>query len=290
MLALTLVIGLLELDLWVLRAGNQDHEIHETHERLLAYVLIAAVVASACSRRVLGGGHARAWRLAIAASVALGGALALAGWCLCESHEEYWRFLRRKSMGELAAWLLLKFVVIAGQQLALQWFLVPRLVHLIRHEGAAKGLAAAVFAALHLPNLTLVILCAGAGRLWILLYERTGRILPVMASHFVLAVLLHGLWPERLHLDLRVGSQAAFRLQEQRRENEQRRRLQELASPEYYARQGGTDEQFLRGLYRDVLAREPGRAELAGWRERLPFLDRALIVETFLNAGERQAR
>src|SRR5262245_37586606 len=42
-----------------------------------------------------------------------------------------------------------------------------------------------------------------------------------------------------------------------------------LGSPEYYRRNGGTPVGFVRGLYRDVLGREPGRDEIPQWVNQL---------------------
>ena len=63
--------------------------------------------------------------------------------------------------------------------------------------------------------LAVVGLTATAAVLWLWLYQRGGRLLPLMTSHLAVAVLVHGFWPERLICEMRVGS-AAVELRQRR--------------------------------------------------------------------------
>ncbi len=289
LLELALVVALVELDLWILRAAGNGPA------RVAAYVAIGLVVAWGKHSCLPGFRHAEmpappiVWGRVLGVTLGLGLLLAWAGWWLREPHEGCWRFLERKTPLGLLSWAVLKGVVVAAQQLGLHGFLTPRCRELAGNRSAARLIAAALFALLHLPNLAVAGLCFLAGWMWIALYERTGRLLPLVLSHFLLAVLVHGLLPERIHLDLRVGSEAVNRLQRRLDENGLER-LRALASPGYFASRGGTAEGFLRGLYRDVLRRAPEPWELSAWLERSRRLTRAEIAEAFLTSTGSAAR
>jgi hypothetical protein len=63
-----------------------------------------------------------------------------------------------------------------------------------------------------------------------------------------------------------------------------RARIRAFGSPAFRRDAGGTDDDFLRALYREILAREPAPAELAGWRAALvpaPPHRRALAAALF---------
>lgn len=59
------------------------------------------------------------------------------------------------------------------------------------------------------------------------------------------------------------------------------------SSPEYFILQGGTNQGFITGLYRDVLNRAPSIAELAGWETALGArVSRARVSDDFLTSRE----
>jgi hypothetical protein len=89
---------------------------------------------------------------------------------------------------------------------------------------------------------------------------------------------------------MRVGA-AAQQLVE-RYEAAQRAPLAEefrtLCSDEYFSACGATDDDFIRGLYRDVLGRgqPPSDAEVAAWRDKLAAHARTDLVVEFFNSQE----
>lgn len=91
------------------------------------------------------------------------------------------------------------------QQIILQYFLLSRLLLLLRRPWAAVGVASLLFAAAHLPNplLTLATLFWGATSCW--LYLRTRSMIGVAAIHFVLGACLAICVPESMHRNMRVG-------------------------------------------------------------------------------------
>ena len=106
---------------------------------------------------------------------------------------------------KLLNWLIGKFGAALGQQLALQFFLAPVCVELTRGRASGMVLAASIFGLIHLPSPTLVAITTLGGLSWIVLYRRSGRLAPLVASHMILATLAHGTLPERLTYDMRVG-------------------------------------------------------------------------------------
>ncbi|MBI3465519.1 MAG: hypothetical protein HY000_21075 [Planctomycetes bacterium] len=98
-----------------------------------------------------------------------------------------------------------------------------------------------------------------AGLLWLWLYARGGRLLPLILSHILLAVLAHSMLPERLMLSMRVGADALPLLARHRwlAADRKWRIVRVLASSEYFAHCGGTDPAFARALYRDAFGASP---------------------------------
>jgi CAAX prenyl protease-like protein len=287
---LGLVWGLLEFDLWCVRSlGN-------AWLRVLTYSLIAGVIFTSLHRR--GGTErapaaaGRAWMFTLGVTALSAGALAIAGWLAREPYEACWQFLAHKPASATLVWALTKCVVVAAQQLALQQFLGPICRELCRRRELALALAAGLFGLIHLPSWNLVGITALAAAIWIWLFEHHGRLLPLMVSHLVLAVLAHGVLPERLHYDLRVGSEAFehLRLRRLAYSEETRAALRVLTTEQYYQSHGGTAEGFARALYTDLLQREPADWERALWVNNLKRLSRAEAAEAMLMCAEYQDR
>jgi membrane protease YdiL (CAAX protease family) len=169
--------------------------------RWFANVVTAAVLAVSAWRAVRtgewglrGAALLPALRDAALFTVAAATAVYLAGSALGTVHG-------RENPGRYFAFLL---PWAAGQQLALQTVLL-REAQAATSRGKGIALAAAVFAALHLPNpfLTLVTLMAAAAWCWI--YDRHPNLLPLALSHAVLTfVIVCSLDPE-VTGRLRVG-------------------------------------------------------------------------------------
>jgi membrane protease YdiL (CAAX protease family) len=287
---LLLVFGLIEFDLWCGRALDQDWL------RGATYLAIAGVIWQSRRRQSVtetrrGSAY---WALAVSlgATAMLAGMLAAAGWLLRESYEAPWLFLAHRPAAVICLWVLRKCVVVAAQQLVLQWFVWPSCREICTRRGIALTLTAGLFGLVHLPSLWLVGITVVAALIWVHLYERTGRIWPLIVSHFVLATLAHGVLPERLHYDMRVGSEAYEHLQRRRLaySEETRTRLRVLTTDAYYQGHGGTAAGYVRALYVDVLQREPAAWEQALWQRNLQRLSRAEAAEAMLTCSEAQDR
>lgn len=300
---LILGVGLVELDLWILRDSAP------TWARGAAYAALVAVVLASFARR--GGiaaagprsGGRRAWAEAAVATSALLAALLLAACATCGPEEGFSSPFAGRDAAEDLEWLGGKFLSAGLQQFALQAFLWP--LCLVATRSAAKGAACAagLFALIHLPSPALAAITFLAGASWIGLYRRSGRIAPLVASHALLASLAHAALPERLHYDMQVGicaynemgrfaslrDPAVRRAMAILREN--RESLRSLCSPAYYESSGGTDDAFLGRLSRDILGRRPTAGEAGRWRGALADLGRVrLVADIMTHPDSRFAR
>jgi hypothetical protein len=289
-LELVVVLALLEMDLWALRA------LEIIPLRVAAYAAIAAVLWISNRRRRASAtaphDSVRSWIEALAVTLGMAMALCAAANVVREPYEECWQHLLRKSAGELAGWALVKTAVTVAQQVALTLFLWPVCCELVPNRAGAVALAAGLFGLVHLPVPTLVGLTAAAAVLWLWLYQRGGCLLPLIASHLTVAVLVHGLWPERLICEMRVGS-AALELQERRaivHSAGGRLLLRVLASEEYYGRQGGNDRAYIVALYHDLFDRAAAASEQETWLANLRRIRRVEAVEALLMSPEFQAK
>ena len=297
---LVMVLSLLEAELWSLRGWAPPWL------NVLVFVgLIATVTLSVRRRHATASGvpeatapASTAWREAGLASLVLATGLLVAAWLVGDANETFEFLFLQKPPARLLVWALGKFLAALGQQLALQWFLWPVCHELARSRSIGVALAATIFALIHLPSPTLVAITLLAGLVWVGLYQRSGRIAPLVASHMLLATLAHGGLPERLTYDMRVGlsavvDQPRFVALENpktrlinRRLKEHRAALRHFASAEYYQAQGGTDPAFIRGLLRDLLDRSATDADVAFWQaQRLPRI-REQIPSIFLASDE----
>jgi membrane protease YdiL (CAAX protease family) len=287
---LALVLGLLELDLWCVRV------LESGVCRAGIYLAIACLFLISWKRRRRDDRQVaaapRAWLFSLSATAGLALALMIGAYLAREPYEQCWLGMARRRPGELAVWLAFKAAVVCGQQIGLQLFLWPLCLVVLRRRVAAAVVAAAVFGLLHLPSTTLVAITALAALVWVWVYESTGRLLPLVAAHLLLGVLAHGLLPERLIYDMRVGSQAMALLERRHLayRHETRVMLRLLTAPAYYSGHGGTDPGFIKGLYADVLGRSPAPWEVELWLANLRRLSRAEVAEQFLICEEAQER
>ncbi len=121
-----------------------------------------------------------------------------------------WQGLKTIGMFDksLPHWFSVKLPTVALQQILLQLLLVPALARAFNSKQVVIGCAVMVFASLHFPNPVLIVLTAAAGWMWVELYFRYRQIAPIVASHFLLAVLAAGVCGEYV-LNLRVGPACA---------------------------------------------------------------------------------
>src|SRR5205807_322952 len=59
-----------------------------------------------------------------------------------------------------------------------------------------------------------------------------------------------------------------------------------VSSSEYYAEHGGTDDAFIRGLYRDILGRSASLAEVESWQGGLGASSRPTVARAFVTSDE----
>ena len=279
---LVAVVGLLEAELWYLRAKGPGWL------NVLVYGSIVAILWFSHERRRKGGrvstfsvvGAVRAWVEVVATGLLLSATLMVAARLVGDANETFEFVFLDKPPMKLLSWLVGKFAAALGQQLALQMFLWPACFELTRSRLSGALLAATIFGLIHLPSPTLVAITTLAGAVWIYFYQRTGRLAPLILSHMILATLAHGGLPERLTYDMRVGLTAIAdmkRFEElndprirliNRRLKEQRSNLKYYSSPQYYDSRGGDLPGFISGLFRDILGREATEADIAFWAGR----------------------
>ncbi len=153
------------------------------------------------SRHVMQRSRLRSWSEACAVTLAAGFGLALlARWL------GFWDGLGLHLFDKsLVHWIAIKLPTVLVQQIVLQWILFPAVRRQTGRPVVSAIVVTSIFSALHFPNALLMILTWFAGLLWIGLYLRNRRLIPLVASHFALAILAAGLCGEFI-LNMRVGA------------------------------------------------------------------------------------
>ncbi|WP_435010422.1 CPBP family intramembrane glutamic endopeptidase [Tundrisphaera lichenicola] len=299
-LELVSVVGLLELELWYLRLRAP------AWLNALTFLVIVAIVLLSQDRRRKQGqvtyrdalGPIWSWVAGLAACVVLSGLLVIGAKMVGDSNETFEFVFLDKPPLKLANWLLGKFGAALAQQLALQMFLWPVCFELTRSRRVGAVLAASIFGLIHLPSLTLVAITMLGGIVWISLFQKSGRLGPLILCHMILATLAHGSLPERLTYDMRVGISATADMKRfeylndpkarvvNRRLKDNRAELLRLTSTEYYEAQGGNMAGFIRGLIRDTLGRKASPEDLAFWLKREVKHPRQTLPKIFLASDE----
>jgi membrane protease YdiL (CAAX protease family) len=267
---LLIVFGLLESYLWGLRAMRQP-----AIDAAVFAAIAVAVGSSYWRRRALpreepapGAGRGRAWTECLAATVVAGLAILVLSWALSDPYEHFrLRFLEGLRSDRAAGRAVIATLTIVSQQVLLQLFVWPACREVVRVPIVGAVLAAALFGFAHLPSLPLAALTMAGGLMWIALYARSRRIVPLFVSHAVLVCLAYGALPARLTFDLRVGVSAAEEQDVYRilSRPDTREFLTRASSPDYLASAGGTAVGVVGALHRDVLGRAPTAEEQARW-------------------------
>ncbi|WP_435016627.1 CPBP family glutamic-type intramembrane protease [Tundrisphaera sp. TA3] len=300
---LLIVVGSLEASLWHLR------EAGPAWLNTAAHVLAVAAIWWSWDRRRRSRSVVptppipalKAWGSTLAVCLALSAILLFAAQFVGDGNETYEFLFLDKPPMKLLEWGVGKFLAALGQQLALQLFLWPVCFELTRGRASGAIAAGAIFGLIHLPSPTLVAITFLAGVAWIALYQRIGRIAPLVASHMILAILAHGALPERLTYDLRVGISAAVDMKRFENLNDPKVRainyrlkvhradLRRFSSQAYFDRQGGTQAGYIRGLYRDILGRPATQADITFWMTRPKKPSRDELASFFLASDEYAA-
>lgn len=203
-----------ELHLWFLYSGPAAW-------RNLNFAVMAVVIASSCWRRrgrLLtrdAGAPWQAWGEALTVTIALSAVVATTS-LACGLWADDLRIHSHSSGFPL--WLFRKLLTVVTQQLLLFGLVYPLFVECFsawssagsrdfQAKNLALGASALAFGALHLPNPLLMVLTFTAGVIWIGLYRRHGRILPLVASHLLLTLLVRETCYDAVY-HMRVGADA----------------------------------------------------------------------------------
>jgi membrane protease YdiL (CAAX protease family) len=287
---LGLAMAAVEVALWFVPSHAADWE-------LAVAVIAACALAWASYRRRRAAGQAsprprigpgRAWSEAALATALLIGVAALIFAFFREPYDEVRLFVLDRAPLQLASWLGRRLVFAGVQQVALQLFIAPLCLEIVGGTAGSAALAAALFASAHLPLPALVMLTFVAALVWVALFRRGRRLAPLIATHALLWIAAFTLVPDRLTYDMRVGRAAVearpvFAMLDGPLG---RSILRTVATPGYFARRGGTEDGFVRGLYRDILGRDPAAWEVEFWVRRLQDEPRVEVAKKFVISDE----
>jgi hypothetical protein len=222
----------------------------------------------------------------IAITCVLGASAILLAYALYAEGEQ-WRLGRLERILEPKVFSEKVFIVVL-QQIILCRFLFPLFYRVVGNRKAALAVTAITFGLLHLPSLFLSTLAAAMAVVWLLLFERSRRLTPLMVSHLVLVIVAAVVFPERLTYNLAVGRNALTiaSYYERVAKGPLVRRYDEWKSEAYYEKHGNSDRNYIIALYRDVLRRGVTESEIDAWLLKLHDTNRAEAVVRFINSKE----
>jgi len=193
-----------------------------------------------------------------------------------------------KPPSRLPSWIVEKVITVIAQQVGLQLVLFPLCFEISKKKWAAAFIGSGLFGLLHLPNPLLVISVFIAGPVWFWLFLYGGRLIPIILSHIILASFLRFSTPSHIHLGLSVGARALPKLGvvlwigKHRLWPDVRR----YSSNGYFINQGGTNDLFIHGCYRDILGRNETKAEKKRMSKALKYRTRKELVIDFFTQPE----
>jgi len=175
-----------------------------------------------------------------------------------------------------------------AQLFLFQTFLVPRLRRVEPRRPAIVVVAAGMFALVHWPNGLLMAACGAAALVWTFVYLRWPNIYAPALSMGVAATVLTQVPSRDITQHTRVGPSYVQLMQR----TVHLELIAALASPRYFAQNGGTNHDFVAALYRDLLHRAPDPFESGSWVAALErrSMSRAEIVRGFLDSDEFRMR
>lgn len=123
---------------------------------------------------------------------------------------------------------------------------------------------------------------------WFWLYTGGARLLPVIASHLLLAVVIRFAVASHIHFDLNVGARGMKELREVfwLKEHDLWARVGEYSSPAYFDSKDCDYRRFIQGLYLDILHREADEDEVQKWVEDRDHRTRKDVVIWFFTRHE----
>jgi len=262
-------LGVFIVDLWILRGLSSP--LFE----LPAIFVIAAIVATSIKRRGgfervfphASGSLRRAWLETLAISTFPAVGLVVWSVSIRGSYDEIPLKIAQASAVGLSVWVGQHLIWASLQQVLLQLFLRPVIGEILKKPAIATAATAMLFGLLHLPCATLVASTIILGAIWIILFARHHRILPLIVSHATLAALAFVVLPPQWNCELNVGVTAQEKQPKYRvlRLPETREILETVTSDDYFKSSGGTNRDFIKSLYRDMLGRPPADAEVQHW-------------------------
>lgn len=275
---LLVVLGLVEIDLWYLR-GTDNPLLHAA-----VFAAIGMAICRSVQRRQKSGSPAptpsaaaRAWAesLLLLASVTL--LLFATAWFFRDSDEGFRFFFRQRPVMGWLMWLSGRVAGAVVQQLGLQLLIGPACREIVRPGALAACAAGLLFGVLHLPHPILLAIGVVVGSLWVWLYNRSGRLAPVMVCHAVLSILAAGTLPKSLIADMDIGTCALDQMIHPRYRctEDVREAVAIVRTDAYYTRHGGTPRAYIAAIYRDFLGRGPTDGELDRWLIELSQNSRA---------------
>ena len=286
---ITILLGAVIADLWILRAF--DNILFE----LPAMLLVIALFVTSIRRR--GGlerllhqttsSPARAWvETLLATSIVLGILIVWATTLRGSCDEIPLRIIQASAFG-LVVWVGQHLVWATLQQVLLQLFLRPVVGEVLKKPLVATAATALVFGLLHLPCRALSISTVVLGALWMTLYSRHRRLLPVIVSHAVLSSVAYLALPPQWNCELNVGIVAQRRLPRYRTLRSPQ--TQEILEKVCFTNSAGSNRDFIRSLYRLMLNRAPTDAEVEHWLDRMnEGMSRNRVALAFAGSEEFQ--
>ncbi len=284
LLELVLVLGSILADLWLL----VDHPALQLMVRGLALTVVAL---SFYRRRGKPGSKPVSLRRAV--FEAAFGTILLAGivfaWAslASDSLDEPKLAMFAGTSASVLVWWLRRLTLAAIQQWVLHRFLWPVVNEVLGSRAVTTVCVAVVFGFLHLPTLPLAGATALGAAMWLILYRRSQRLLPVILSHTLLAAMASTL-PGRLLNEMEVGASARLTAEGYvlLRSEDRQPLLEKLNSPRYFSYRGGTEAGYVAGLYRDVLGRLATTEEVSYGVEQLQTISRLDLAERMILSEE----
>jgi len=289
----TVLLGAFVVDQWIL--SGLSNPLFE----LPAFVVVAAVFVTSIRRRggferVLPypvGSSRQAWLETISATAIPAVGLLTWGVTIRGPYDEIPLKIAQASVLGLSFWVGQHLVWATLQQGLLQLFLRPVIGEFLRKPGVGIAAAGLLFGLLHLPCPILVVSTTVLGVMWMILFSRHRRIAPLIMSHATLAALAFVVLPPQWNCALNVGVVAQRKQPKYHvlRLPETRKILETVTSDNYFTTSGGTQRDFIKSLYRDMLSRTPADAEVQHWLDRMNRgLSRNRVAVAF--AGSKEFR
>ena len=193
-----------------------------------------------------------------------------------------------KPPSRLPSWVLEKVITVIAQQIGLQLVLFPLCFEISNKKWAAALIGSGLFGLLHAPNPLLMLSTFIASPVWFWLFLYGSRLIPIVLSHIILASFLRFATPSHIHLGLGVGARALPKLRIVLWLDNHRLwpDVRMYSSKEYFNNQGGTNELFIHGCYRDILGRNESEAEKNRKSKALKYRTRKELVINFFSQPE----